>query len=158
MIRRAQGRKYTDNELEIINSIGYLYCCTNCKIEKPNSEFYKVKTKRRGRSYSCFCKDCRSKITKSDYNSSKKRRLKLVERNFGLNVQQYNQLYEINLFKCAICNIKEEDLDQRLSIDHNHITGKIRGLLCSKCNSALGLFKDNNDILENAIKYLEKYK
>ena len=57
---------------------------------------------------------------------------------------------------CAICKGEEpSDFKGRLSIDHDHSSGKIRGLLCMKCNSGLGMFNDDEDILLNAIKYLK---
>lgn len=56
---------------------------------------------------------------------------------------------------CAICNRVCKVL-VKLSIDHDHATGKIRGLLCKSCNSALGLFEDNVDFLRSAIDYLLK--
>ena len=56
--------------------------------------------------------------------------------------------------ECAICGKK---LGQKLRIDHNHTTGKLRGLLCDNCNWGLGNFKDNTELLKNAILYLEKY-
>jgi hypothetical protein len=55
---------------------------------------------------------------------------------------------------CALCK-KGESSGKQLSIDHCHTTGKIRGLLCSRCNLGLGLFKDNQEVLAAAIKYLQ---
>jgi len=155
-----KGKRYSDEELIIINSDDFLFTCSDCKITKPNKDFYKTKRKelKRGRFYTCYCKECRNNYSRSKYNSSETRRLFLVNRNFGLDKEDYEDLYRKSNGSCAICNVKEEELSQRLSIDHNHITGQVRGLLCSKCNSGLGLLKDNIDILNNAIKYLEKYK
>jgi hypothetical protein len=68
-----------------------------------------------------------------------------------LTLIEYNKLIEKQNGKCAICG-----KITKLGVDHNHITGKIRGLLCPTCNSALGLFYDNKLILLNAIKYLEQ--
>ncbi len=65
---------------------------------------------------------------------------------------------------CAICNQPETKLNNaktrvtKLAVDHNHTTGKIRDLLCSKCNTAIGLMKENTDIFLNAVKYLERHK
>lgn len=56
--------------------------------------------------------------------------------------------------KCAICNLESEN--RKLCTDHDHVTGKVRGLLCHKCNFALGYFKDSLDNLYSAISYLEK--
>ena len=55
---------------------------------------------------------------------------------------------------CAICNQTEPD--RKLCIDHDHVTGKVRGLLCNPCNTALGLFKDNLTHLQRAIDYLSR--
>jgi len=57
---------------------------------------------------------------------------------------------------CAICGQPEKDLKRRLAIDHCHITGHIRGLLCNRCNCFLGFAKDNVYILQGAIDYLHK--
>ena len=55
---------------------------------------------------------------------------------------------------CAICT--RPFVGQRPAVDHCHTTNKVRGLLCQKCNTAIGLLEDNITSLENAIKYLEK--
>jgi hypothetical protein len=55
---------------------------------------------------------------------------------------------------CLICGIKPDELH----CDHDHATGKIRGLLCARCNMAIGLFKDNPVFLRSAIEYLERNK
>ena len=61
---------------------------------------------------------------------------------------------------CAICSQKEKigrsANPDVLSVDHNHTTEAIRGLLCRNCNSALGLFKDDLDILESAVRYMRR--
>ena len=80
--------------------------------------------------------------------------LNRVRRKFGLTPEQYQQKIEDHSGRCAICgNVP----DKRLCVDHNHITGQIRGLLCSKCNTAIALLKENVDILNAAQEYLMKY-
>lgn len=94
-----------------------------------------------------------------NYNSNTNLKIKLKEKHL---VKSYNiSLEELELLKvkqnysCAICFTNEKDCSrQTLFVDHNHDTGKVRGLLCSQCNSALGLFYDNKVILNNAIGYL----
>jgi len=56
---------------------------------------------------------------------------------------------------CAICG-GINDNDDALSVDHDHETGRIRGLLCSKCNKGLGSFNDDPELLRKAIAYLER--
>lgn len=63
--------------------------------------------------------------------------------------------------QCAICGYKQPDHASRhdkLYVDHNHSNGKVRGLLCMNCNSALGHFKESLTILENAVNYLKHYE
>jgi len=57
--------------------------------------------------------------------------------------------------QCAICERPETARGRTLSLDHNHVTGKVRGFLCSNCNNGLGRFKDSSQLLQNAILYLE---
>jgi hypothetical protein len=82
---------------------------------------------------------------------------------FGINRSQYYDMLESQNGTCAICNKPETRKHHksgriiRLAVDHCHITGKIRGLLCAAHNKALGTFKDDVSILENAINYLKKH-
>lgn len=68
---------------------------------------------------------------------------------YGITPGEYIDMLLDQDKRCAICNTRDY-----LVIDHCHATGKVRGLLCNKCNLGLGLFKDNVDSLQNAIKYL----
>jgi hypothetical protein len=70
---------------------------------------------------------------------------------YGLTQNTYNEIYEYQDGKCAICN-KHFDL---LCVDHCHIKYQVRGLLCHKCNIAIGFFEDNKERLQRAITYLE---
>jgi hypothetical protein len=84
-----------------------------------------------------------------------------LKHKFGITLDQYNQMLESQNGVCAICNNFEIEKNQygikRLSVDHNHQTGKIRGLLCTKCNTGLSFFKDKPDLLIKANNYLVNY-
>lgn len=73
-------------------------------------------------------------------------------KNYGITLEQYNQMFVDQNGVCKICG--QPELTKRLAVDHNHITGKIRGLLCTRCNTAIGLFKENISIIEGAVRYL----
>lgn len=73
---------------------------------------------------------------------------------YGITNQDYSILLNNQNGVCAICG--EDPGDRRLSIDHDHQTGRIRGLLCRNCNSGIGLLKDNAQILARASHYLTK--
>lgn len=86
---------------------------------------------------------------------------------YGLTQADYEDLLELQGWVCAICEefedkVREDGTEQNLSVDHCHRleaeTGRIwvRGLLCHRCNTALGLFKDSPELLRKAIEYLGK--
>lgn len=79
---------------------------------------------------------------------------------YGLSLDDYNELMEGQERKCAICLRQETIVDRegntrQLIIDHNHVTGERRGLLCHSCNTMLGRARDDITVLESAIDYLE---
>lgn len=74
---------------------------------------------------------------------------------FGINLIEYNRLLNEQNGKCAICK-NHCNVYRNLSVDHCHDTGKVRGLLCSKCNQAIGCFKEDKNRMKEAINYLEK--
>jgi protein-arginine kinase activator protein McsA len=113
--------------------------CRKCNTDKPLMKFHKDKrtpNKRR-----TTCNDCRN-MQKRVTNISSNHRKDLLE-------EQNNS--------CAICGINGEELKRKLSVDHNHETNQVRGLLCNSCNLGLGQFKDSVVFLSCAIEYLERY-
>jgi hypothetical protein len=81
------------------------------------------------------------------------RRLWLAK--FNLTEEQYLQLFITQDNRCAICNTHKDDLNRGLHIDHDHVSGKVRGLLCMNCNTALGKLNDNIVLFERAVTYLK---
>lgn len=76
--------------------------------------------------------------------------------NYGLTPEAYTALEESQNYKCRICGKHKNETTHRvLDVDHDHDTGRIRGLLCNSCNAGLGLFKDNQTNLLRAIQYLK---
>src|SRR3990167_8732165 len=75
-----------------------------------------------------------------------------------LSEEQYKSaLIEQNM-RCAICGDHSKKQRDSFCIDHNHRTGRIRGILCSRCNSGLGFFRDSRSLLNRAERYLERYE
>ena len=68
----------------------------------------------------------------------------------------YNKVFIEQDGKCLICGKHQSELEKGLAVDHDHITGKVRGLLCFHCNIGLGMFRDDITLLTNAINYLVK--
>lgn len=75
---------------------------------------------------------------------------------YGITEKQYDEMLKAQDNKCAICksSTTKDKKRHRFMVDHCHVTGVVRGLLCSSCNKAIGLFHDSQDILYAAIKYL----
>lgn len=82
-----------------------------------------------------------------------------VKRRYGISYDVCKELFTKQNGKCAICNEKKEDINMNgLHIDHNHKTGKIRELLCRRCNIVLGHIENNLDLLKSMLDYIEKHK
>ena len=77
-----------------------------------------------------------------------------LRQKYGLSLQEYEQLVEQQDGRCAICGCDQPAGRGRWHVDHDHTTGKVRGLLCHNCNVGLGNFKDDPRRLEAAVKYL----
>lgn len=93
-------------------------------------------------------------------NNPLKVRDKRLKRHYGISLEQYEAMIKLQNGVCCICLKPEMSLSKNgkiksLAVDHNHKTGIIRGLLCHRCNIALGGFMDDIDSLKRAIYYLE---
>jgi len=93
-----------------------------------------------------------------DRNMKNKDRIRAqrLKRDYGITKNDYDRMLKEQKECCAICGRHQSELRRSLSVDHNHETGKVRGLLCGLCNLILGNAKDSRTILESAIIYLEE--
>lgn len=97
---------------------------------------------------------CRAYRKKNKEKLSKMDRKKWL-RHYGLTQDEYDQMFLEQHGVCFLC--KRTDT-RRLSVDHNHFTGKVRKLLCTKCNAGLGNFDESISVMEQAIQYLKVYQ
>jgi hypothetical protein len=81
------------------------------------------------------------------------------KKRYNITLEEYNRMLILQNSQCGICKISETEIkhgrNTYFAVDHCHISGKVRGLLCYKCNSLLGFVNDEIETLKNAIKYLE---
>ncbi len=81
---------------------------------------------------------------------------------YGITLKEYNKMFDDQGGRCAICESPETGTNQygtkRLAVDHNHNDGKVRQLLCEKCNRALGLLNDDLEVILKAYEYLKKHE
>lgn len=144
----------------------YPYCKDCCKIVQKqyrSSDEVKKRIKLTVRQR----EDRRNELNKKYYNErtpeSKARRadkqLKShLKRAYGITVEDYNNMLDKQEGKCDICKIHQNALPKRLAVDHCHVTGKVRSLLCTSCNTTLGHTKEDLNILESLINYIKKYQ
>lgn len=78
------------------------------------------------------------------------------EHGIDMTFERYEQMVEDQQGRCAICKRHRSEFKQNLSVDHNHETGKVRGLLCAACNRGIGLMGDSADMMRAGADYLEK--
>jgi len=150
--------------------------CTKCNVEKPFEGFYKCASSHDGRQ--SRCSECTRNYNRAYYHGNpekaharvrgwrhqnaeainernRKRRPQIyfwvAKHTYGITKKQLEELEKSQGGVCAICKKRPES---RLHIDHDHETTAIRGLLCLKCNIALGAFLDDPDLVEEAARYL----
>lgn len=114
--------------------------CSKCRIIKAKTEFYKGTT---ADGFMGYCKQCFTPL------SDQRKRFIL----YGITAEQYEKFLDTQKGVCKICKMLPE---RGLCVDHDHATGKVRGLLCHDCNLGLGRFKDKVAILREAINYLQE--
>lgn len=132
------------------------------KARQNTEEYKKNKNTNRNNKYHTDIEYREKRKAKSRQYNQQHPEKKLIQHlsEFGLTLDDYNQMLESQNYRCAICGDEGNSRNRfrKLSIDHNHKTGKVRGLLCPHCNFLLGHAKDNIEILQNAITYLEANK
>lgn len=138
--------------------------CARCGESKPLEEFHKRATAKYGRGSYCYpCAreqsseasrrikaDPDRRLAREEYLRVYRRRTHLA-RFYGMTEQEYDAMLLQQGGCCAVCSRVPAD---RLAVDHDHITGAIRGLLCTQCNTLLGMANDDVDRLMAAAAYL----
>lgn len=158
--------------------------CSQCRIEKPLSEFRKQSKNADG--LQSACKACQrlkrtqwlmknpgkaaaqSRLQRAKNpekaNAAQKRwrdanpdkiKANMLRKRYNMTPDQWQRIFDAQGGRCAICDIHQSETQIELAVDHCHLTGKIRGLLCVPCNRAMGLFKDSPVHLRRAADYLE---
>jgi len=131
-----------------------------------NTDYEKVPKLEQKRRYRVKNKDKIKQRSEKYYKEKKDSVIKNcnLKTNYNITVEDFNKMLEEQKHVCLICKLPEtaktnsRQNTRKLNVDHCHKTGKVRGLLCSNCNRALGMFKDNIQNLNNAIDYLNKNK
>ena len=133
--------------------------CACCRLVQPLEAFYVDRAKPLGRTYRCkVCVRVAQKRLSQSPSSIAAQAAKMRKRNYGITSEQYQAFLVDQGGVCAICqrpeDAKHKGSARSLSVDHDHGTGRIRGLLCRSCNAGIGFLNDDANLLARAIKYL----
>jgi len=159
-------------------SNGETKTCSRCGLKKANVEFHISRSRPDG--LNIYCKDCSTEFSKVRYADPQKRSIMLIRgrmwreknpeadvrkhlrRKYGMTLEQYNTLFDKQKGLCALCSKPESvkrnsksERPERLAVDHCHDTGRIRGLLCFKCNTAVGSIGDDEESAKRVVEYFE---
>ena len=123
------------------------YKCRECRLAYQRWHYRNNKQTYKEKSAKSYQENKEYYLRNSTANARKRR--------FGVTQEDFDKMLEQQDNKCVICYTA---LDQSACVDHCHTTGVVRGLLCRKCNAALGLFNDDPEAVGRAKQYLEKNK
>lgn len=143
--------------------------CSKCKFYKEAHLFYRDSSRSDG--LQNLCKSCdnervKQRKKKTGYKekpeksrrwrekNKSKIRFQRIKRKYNIDEKCFNGILESQGSTCEIC----KSIDWDPVVDHDHSTGHVRGLLCSNCNTALGLLRENEDSVQGLLTYIRKYK
>jgi len=147
--------------------------CRTCEAEKPLSAFYSYPPNLDG--LETRCKECKKEYSLARHYANRKtilakgresyrkngglskeeRRRANLKHSYGMTLEEYQERFDAQNGVCAICS--EAEPRKMLAVDHCHVSGQLRALLCTKCNTGIGLFRDDPTLLERAIAYLVRW-
>ena len=135
--------------------------CSRCRAEKPRDveHFHRCAEAKDG--LNAWCKPCQNQYSRDYHRQDPKRgydrtRNSSYRRRYGITVDEYDEMLERQGGVCAVCG--SPPTRHKLAVDHDHATGKVRALLCSRCNCALGQAGDNADRLDALAAYVRSHK
>jgi hypothetical protein len=146
--------------------------CLECLEKKPETEFYRQKNPTNPHYRRAKCKICCNKVHseyvrvwKQEINARRSAQNRedntqqsawKLKQLYKISIQDYQMLFDAQNGLCKICGNPQMSQKRRLDVDHCHTTGRIRGLLCIRCNRGIGLLRDNTEVLASAIRYLQE--
>ena len=145
--KRLGPRRFRVRPRDLVVPDGHKWCL-ECGEVKPLDQFPRNKSQRSG--YMTYCKPCHNAIGRRDKEKHGGARNYHLRRRYGITAEHFDRMFAEQDGRCAIC--REAPAEH---VDHDHETGRVRGLLCFNCNGALGQFRDRRDLMLAAIAYLD---
>lgn len=147
-------------------------CCSRCQATKASESFHNRADQKDG--LAPQCKDCSNARRKAWREANPERNRYRIQawrdnnpdaikdhdlrKNYGIGLAEYRRLFAKQNECCAICDRHQSEFQKALAVDHDHETGKVRGLLCGDCNIAIGLLQDSVAKVLAAASYLTRRK
>jgi hypothetical protein len=145
----AASRAWKARNKEMVKEYSLLWRQANKEYAKQAKKEWDAENKDRRKEY-----DKNFKTKNPDYFKNKH-----LESTYGIPIEEYDRMLHNQRGRCAVCGKHAEETHRkRLFVDHSHATGKIRALLCQQCNTALGMVKEDTDILFALVAYLEEHR
>jgi hypothetical protein len=132
--------------LSVVPDSSELKTCRTCNLDLPIDAFFRRSSKSGKRRNTC--KACMGENYRKNW----------LVRAYGITIDDYNRMYEEQNGCCAICQIQSSGSSTDLYVDHCHASGKVRKLLCNKCNLLLGQVGDNVSLLSTLVTYLNEHQ
>lgn len=154
--KEVWGRYYNKNKSKVLERLAEWHRKNPEKRAKYLKKYYEKHKDQVLEYQRRYRKEKKDIIKKQNDKRKDYKKWRQIKKEYNLNKEDYLELLSKQQGRCLICNV-ELFLDKKhqINVDHDHKTGKIRGLLCNDCNRGLGWFHDDITILYNAIKYLE---
>lgn len=124
--------------------------CRKCNQTLPLDSFYRGKAE---------CKPCHLKDKRDNYDPDKTADIHLKSK-YGISLIEYNEMLKSQDGVCAVCkqfSVDRSATHKRMPVDHCHVTGKVRAILCNRCNLILGKANDSIELLNNLSNYLSTH-
>lgn len=139
-------KRYEDNKEEILRKMREYFLENQVEIKSRRKE---ARVRDRDR--------LRAKAKKRYHNLTEDEKKTQALKKYGLTLEEYNVLFESQNKSCAICETSSPKSKLGFCVDHDHATGKVRGILCHSCNTGIGLLEDNPAIMGKAADYIRNY-
>lgn len=153
--KRQYRREYYQKNKEKINAQNKAWALANPERAKKNAN------ERTKRYYQRNLEKCREKnriaAVERHKRDPKIKKNNALKSNFGISLEEWNELFASQGYKCAICLTDEHGTKTNWNTDHCHVTGKVRFILCPHCNRGLGAFKDDPKLMRKAADMLEEF-
>ena len=156
--KRQVGKQLSGKELQYVKEAETkTKLCSRCKKYLPFNKFSKSINHRHGVNNTCYmCIEDYKRLTKDTrFKVSKNNNLKKL---YGITLDDYEVMFYRQKCKCLVCGCIMPMFGKTTHVDHCHETNEVRGILCSQCNTIIGLCYEDSSILASAIDYIDDWK